>query len=94
MKMWAGTATGIASESYRLSGLDPLIGFNKESRQMPVDGFHAIVMTDHNIVAISTSLKFCHADLAVESRAYGIADSKFQVYTAMHSAKARTITVI
>ena len=24
MKMWAGTATGIASESYRLSGLDPL----------------------------------------------------------------------
>ena len=58
VEMWASAATSVATECDRGSSFDILVFLNKEFREVAIDGFEAIVVSQNHVESVAVALKF------------------------------------
>ena len=90
MKVRTGRTSGISSQTNRVTRLYIFIFSYNLLRQVSVNGFQTIVMTDYYIFAITSTFIFHHAHTPVESSTDGIADIDLNVQSVVHTPPART----
>ena len=73
VQMRTCAASGVSSKSYGFAGTNQLILLNKVFRHVRVDCLQSVVVTYHNIVAITTALISHDAHLAAERSTNGVA---------------------
>ena len=86
-------AAGVAAEGDRVAGFDHLVGLNEEAGEMAIDGFEAVGVSEHDVVAVAAALESRQAHLAVECGAHGIAHPQVEVHTLMHAPKPRAVAI-
>lgn len=94
MQVRACAAACVASERYRVSCFDELVGFYKEAAEVAVDGFKPVVVTYDYVVTITSSFVFRESDFSGECSADGVSNLEFKICAVMHTAKSRAISII
>ena len=93
MQMGAETAACVAAQRYRFANFDILIGFHENLRQMTVDRFQTVGVTQNHIMAITLTLEIGKAHATVKRCIDSIADLQFEVDTLMLAAEARAVAI-
>jgi len=90
MKMRPCRTTGISTQTNRIASLHILIFSYNLFRQVTINCFQAIVMTNHHIFTVSSTFVFYHTNTSVECSTDGIANVDFNVQSVVHTPPART----
>lgn len=64
VEMGSGAASGVASERDGVASLDYLVGLHEKAAEVAVDGLHAVGVTHHYVVTVTSAFIFCKAYFA------------------------------
>ena len=92
MQVRTETAPGVASQADGLAGTHLLVGGNELLGQVAVDGFEAVGMAHHDVIAIAALIVAHYADFAVEGGHDGVAGIDLDVKTFMYTFESGTVT--
>lgn len=93
VKVWTGASASVAGESDWLTSFHVLVRLHKEAREVTINCFKAVFVTNDYIEAVATAFVFCEADASAECCIDGIANGCADVNTLVHAFEARAITV-
>ena len=94
VEMGTCAASGVASERDGVAGLDYLVGLHEKAAEVAVDGLHAVGVTHHYVVTVTSALIFCEAYFAREGGSYSVAYLELQVHAVVVAAETCAIAVI
>lgn len=94
MEVRTGRAACVTAESYRVTGFHAVVGLCNEFGEVSVYGLHTVVVADHDVVAIASTLITTDAYFAVESGPYSIAYMETEINAFVNATESRTIAEI
>ena len=90
MKMRTGRTSRITTQTYHFTGFHQLIFFYQLLGQVSVNSLQTIVVTNNDILAITSTLIFHDTYLTIKGSHDSIADINLQVKTVVHSSPTGT----
>ncbi len=93
MEVGAETAACVAAEGYRFAYFYILVGFYEYFRQVAVDCFKTVGVTEDYIVPVASAFEVCEAYTSGECGINRVAGLQFEVDSLMFATEAWTVAV-
>ena len=93
VEVWTGRTAGVSGEADGLSGFHILVFFDKDFREVAIDGFEIVIVSGDDIIAIPAGFVVGDSDSAIESGADCVTDVYVKVDAFVHAAETFAVAV-